>query len=182
MDELLATFWAEPEAVGCELLSHGYFSRVYEVPNHPEIVLKVGRTTLDGWIPYALWCMGPGPKPPAALKVHALRVSIYGGFAALTERALCTAEAYYGYPPKRAYTSRFGEARDSIINAMHTEGLTSQFMLDCHARNIMLRHDFSPVVIDPLSEPLGRSQITADRINERVRVSSGSCPQVRLYE
>lgn len=159
----------DPASFSRALLGEGCYGKVHATDD-PTKVVKSGTRTDDGWPHYALWTMQED-RGPYAMKVHAFRCSADGSeYFALLDRY----ETTVGHARSASFAGEYRDTLDDLAvsfsvypdhtgakdrnNARHP-GFSAfmvdlyatfkhDFSFDCHAGNIMLRMDGSPVVTD----------------------------------
>lgn len=162
-------------ALGCEMIGNGYFSNVFNIPQQPDKVIKVGPAD-DQWPLYARWATENGHSGKFAPMIHSLK--FYDGFyAAIMERLVCTVgdirnnncyRGGKGTELQAIFNEVTGreektEACDlaAYVNELRALGHSNDF----HDGNVMVRKDGQLVITDPFS--FGTSG--------RFRIKLGAC-------
>ena len=175
-------------ARGCEKLGSGCYGAVYSIPGTDKVI-KVG--SQDQWPDYIVWATRNGYAGNFAPKVYSLKFKSFEGheyYVAIMERLVCTIgqmkldpddnyrsvsapqiklhsqiENWLGQPDADR-SPDLVQATDLLeyVKALRL----AKFTGDCHSSNVMVRHDGSLVVTDPVSY---------SDTGTRFRIRSGHC-------
>jgi len=155
------------QALGCELLGSGLYSRVYAIPNTDKVI-KVG--DLDEWPSYIKWATDNGHAGKFAPKVYALKFHD-DYYVAIMERLVCTINEMRNEGRRTDQVKAYHNLHNADCEALDLIGYVDELRAnrlsgDLHGGNLMLRHDGQLVVTDPVSGGFS---------SERFRIKSGAC-------
>lgn len=164
--------WAE-HAHGFKYLGSGCYATAWEHPDLPDRVIKVGRSTHDGWLGYAKWCVANQGKPmvPKIYELRRIEGVAHVAYIAVIEKLqpLTMGHSVANYQQRRAMNaywdeqveglerfinndlaeryvpdSRALEAAGRMLHAAFGPGGT-----DLHRGNVMMRDNGQLVITDP---------------------------------